>query len=113
MIIEARISGEYGLAVVFGCIAVLPQLLYLLFKAEKTYKKRWKMTADGVFGAFIVAMLFSALDYFISFDDKLEKLGKLGGAVGLIVALLFSGAMFGAYWLGKGIGLLGYDDKQE
>ena len=113
MIIEARISGEYGLAVVFGCIAVLPQLLYLLFKAEKTYKKRWKMTADGVFGAFIVTMLFSALDYFISIDDKLEKLGKLGGAVELILMLLAFGVICAGFWLGKGIGLLGYDDKQE
>ena len=113
MIIEARISGEYGLAVVFGCIAVLPQLLYLLFKAEKTYKKRWKMTADGVVGAFIVIMLFSVLDYFISIDDKLEKLGKLGGAVELILMFLAFGVLCAGFWLGKGIGLLGYDDKQE
>ena len=113
MIIEARISGEYGLAVVFGCIAVLPQLLYLLFKAEKTYKKRWKMTADGIVGAFIVMIPFAVLDSFISIDDKLGKLGKLGGVVGLILAFLFFGVLCVGFWLGKGIGLLGYDDKQE
>ena len=113
MIIEARISGEYGLAVVFGCIAVLPQLLYLLFKAEKTYKKRWKMTADGVVGAFIVMIPFAVLDSFISIDDKLGKLGKLGGVVELILAFLVFGVLCVGFWLGKGIGLLGYDDKQE
>ncbi len=113
MIIEARISGEYGLAVVFGCIAVLPQLFYLLFKAEKTYKKRWKMTADGVVGAFIVMIPFAVLDSFISIDDKLGKLGKLGGVVGLILAFLVFGVLCVGFWLGKGIGLLGYDDKQE
>lgn len=71
------------------------------------------MTADGIVGAFIVMIPFAVLDSFISIDDKLGKLGKLGGVVGLILAFLFFGVLCVGFWLGKGIGLLGYDDKQE
>ena len=111
IITGSEFPEDYGFVVmagVFGCIVMLPQLFYLLFKAEKTYLNEWKMTADGLFCAFIVVMVFCVFDALSG-----GKLDKLGGVVGLIVGLLSVGVLLGVFWLGKVIGLLGYDDEQE